>query len=145
MVRRNPGRMDGRTWQGSTFICSRRIDCDYDDMECDAEYDERPSTPDFGVSLGDRDPMVIHSLLDIARPAKQRGVTKGFEIIQRVRDVITLEDDDDDCGSVNDDEGWSEDDLAQWREEDEDDYEWEELYRDEREKPKTYVAALKEK
>jgi hypothetical protein len=66
--------MDGLTWQGSTFICSRRIDGFEDSDSNDTEYDDRPRTPDFRVSLGRRDAPVIHSLLDIARPAKQRGV-----------------------------------------------------------------------
>jgi len=32
------------------------------------------------------------SLLDIARPAKQRGAAKDFEVVQKLRNVIVLED-----------------------------------------------------
>jgi hypothetical protein len=34
------------------------------------------------------------SLLDIARPAKQKGAAKDFEVVQKVRNVIALEDND---------------------------------------------------
>jgi hypothetical protein len=66
--------MDGFTWRGSTFICSQKIDgptsphCDFD-----AEYDSRPPSPDLRVASGYRAP-VIHSLFDMARPAKSKGV-----------------------------------------------------------------------
>jgi hypothetical protein len=68
-------------------------------------------------------------------------VAKEFQIIHGLRSVITLEDDYE--GSANDYEPWSDDDFEPWLEEDEDD--WEEIYGDEREKPKTYAAVLKEK
>jgi hypothetical protein len=83
-TRRNPGRMDGVTWQGSTFICSRRIDGptpDFDDKGYDAEYNDRSRTPDFRVSPSRRGVPMIHSLLDIALPAKQRGMYCSAHII----------------------------------------------------------------
>lgn len=64
-------------------------------------------------------------------------------MIRGVRGVITLEDDHEDDSSADDCERWSEDDFEHWLEEGEDD--WEEIYGDEREKPKTYAAVLKEK
>ena len=63
-------------------------------------------------------------------------------MIRRVRGVIALEDDHDDHGLADEYEQWPEDDLQRWLEDDED---WEELYRDDHEKPRTYAAVLKEK
>jgi len=109
--------MDGFTWRGSDFICSRSIDgpppgdCDSDDTDYDEEYDGRPHTPDFRVLPSRHDALVIHSLFDIARPAKQRGthragscdcmwthslgvgVAKDFEMIREMRGVVALEED----------------------------------------------------
>ena len=160
--------MDGLTWQGSSFICPQKIDGPtlggWDtDSGYDTEYNDRPRTPDFRVSPGPRGRAVpvIHSLLDIARPAKGRGIQRSrscyfvwadsmtigvgreFAMIRGLRGVIALEDNHDDDGSADDYELWSEDDLQQWLEEDEDD--WEELYIEEHEKPRTYAAVLKEK
>lgn len=72
-VRRNPGRMDGLRWNGSSFICSSSIDarttydiiddCDIGEWDVDLEeQEEKLSNATFSVSL-----------LDIARPAKPRG------------------------------------------------------------------------
>lgn len=107
---------------------------------------------------------MIHSLLDIAQPAKERGTyidlsdelcmcletnmwivgaAKGFEMIDGVRGVITLEDDCGCDGPATDNEVWSEvGDLEYYEEESDDD--WEELYKDEHEK-RSYAAVLKEK
>ncbi|KAJ7816849.1 hypothetical protein B0H14DRAFT_2843981 [Mycena olivaceomarginata] len=87
IIRRNPGRMDGVQWNGDSFVCARQVDGDepralhgltWDDDGIEhLENEPRPRN----------EPMVI-SLLDIARPAKQRGVTKN----RRVRQVIELDD-----------------------------------------------------
>jgi hypothetical protein len=111
-VRRNPGRMDGLRWNGSSFICSSSIDarttydiiddCDIGEWDVDLEeQEEKLSNATFSVSL-----------LDIARPAKPRGIAKHFEVVERLPRVIALEETDD----------------FGWEKEDED---WEDLYGDE--------------
>jgi hypothetical protein len=67
-IRRNYGRMDGVRWNGASFLCARQVDGD----ELDAVYEERED--DVSESPDRRTPLVI-SLLDIARPAKRRGVS----------------------------------------------------------------------
>ena len=76
-VRRNPGRMDGRRWKGSTFICSGSVDggqttqdiaedwngnSNIDDDWDDREATERPRESETAILL-----------CDIARPAKPKG------------------------------------------------------------------------
>jgi hypothetical protein len=85
IIRRNPGRMDGVQWNGDSFVCARQVDGDepralhgltWDDDGIEhLENEPRPRN----------EPMVI-SLLDIARPAKQRGAFRDF--MPRIRTEI---------------------------------------------------------
>jgi len=61
------------------------------------------------------------SLIDIARPAKKNGVGKDFEVIQKVRNVIALEDD-------------------QWEWEAD---EWERIYEQDATEKRSYSSVLK--
>jgi hypothetical protein len=72
IARRNPGRMDGSSWNGSTFICSRRIDGPpFNDLSAEAsDYEDDSDSHMTGFGLA---PAMINSLLDIARPAKRKG------------------------------------------------------------------------
>lgn len=87
-TRRNPNRMHGNAPRGAA---KRRDDDDnYDSAESDVDdtdlADDQERRPEAQLSI---------SLLDIARPAKQKGPAKDFEIIPNLRSVISLEDDDD--------------------------------------------------
>ncbi|KAJ7037670.1 hypothetical protein C8F04DRAFT_1092001 [Mycena alexandri] len=92
IIRRNPGRMDGVQWNGDSFVCARQVDGDgfrpseagtWDQEEHDTSADDRrPPT----------EPIVV-SLLDIARPAKRRGVAKKYVVLPTIRRVMDLEDD----------------------------------------------------
>ncbi|KAJ7204552.1 hypothetical protein B0H12DRAFT_472288 [Mycena haematopus] len=89
IVRRNPGRMDGVQWNGDSFVCARQIDGDAAEIE-----DEGTRTRVEVLSDEQRarnEPMVV-SLLDIARPAKRRGLAKKYQIVPRVPRAIELED-----------------------------------------------------
>ncbi|KAJ6522474.1 hypothetical protein B0H19DRAFT_1202768 [Mycena capillaripes] len=91
IIRRNPGRMDGVQWNGDSFVCARQVD-----GEGPRAHDVGAWKEDEGdAPLADEtrpEPMVV-SLLDIARPAKRRGVAKKYEVLPTIRRVIELEDD----------------------------------------------------
>lgn len=119
LSRRNPGRMDGVQYRASYFICANQIDDPAMELSED-EYDEGSEDEDDAV-LDDlfyesgseqeveEDKKVV-SLLDMARPAKQKGssvalrprlcrpnafgagVAKEFEFVQGMDRVIALED-----------------------------------------------------
>ncbi|KAJ6601726.1 hypothetical protein DFH09DRAFT_1301926 [Mycena vulgaris] len=93
IVRRNPGRMDGVQWNGDSFVCARQVDGDlsrvHDVGAWDAEDHESGPLPE---EQGREERMVV-SLLDMARPAKRRGVAKKYEVLPTIRRVIELEDD----------------------------------------------------
>ncbi|KAJ7466447.1 hypothetical protein FB451DRAFT_1260889 [Mycena latifolia] len=90
IVRRNPGRMDGVQWNGDSFVCAQQIDGNvarpHEAMTWDAEDAEGTTGPQ------ERGAMVV-SLLDIARPAKRRGVAKKYEVLPTIQRVMELEDD----------------------------------------------------
>ncbi|KAJ7127256.1 hypothetical protein C8R43DRAFT_1074931 [Mycena crocata] len=89
LIRRNPGRMDGVQWNGDSFVCARQVDGVHDENGWDAEEQE-----DAVYSEEQRpEAQMVVSLLDIARPAKRRGVAKKFEVLPTVQRVIELEDD----------------------------------------------------
>ena len=78
--RRNPGRGDGQTWNGDSFICASQIDPDYSNvdpsidrsmMSCD-DYDER----DYCDQEATRPRTIEISLADVpmkVRKPKQRA------------------------------------------------------------------------
>jgi len=138
--------MDGMQWNGSTFITGSKID---DGELCVREEDVYDLKIDFMDTHDTRHhtDMTI-SLLDIARPAKPKGDipppytrsliqngstiilksgdAKHFEVVQKVRNVIALEDD------LEGLEYQSEDD------------EWEQIYDEQRaEEPRTYSSVLR--
>ncbi|KAJ3516551.1 hypothetical protein NLJ89_g1067 [Agrocybe chaxingu] len=67
-------------------------------------------------------------LMHLARPAKRRGPAKDFEVVQRVRDVIALSEDEVECSD------WGDLDLE--------DEEWQDIL-DEREVTRSYSAAVR--
>ncbi|KAJ3967802.1 hypothetical protein EV361DRAFT_928936 [Lentinula raphanica] len=128
-TRRNPGRMDGVQWKADSFICPEHIDgpdsiCGLD--EALGESGDGSFEEDEDSSVNERSHII--SLLDIAKPAKPKGIKKEYEVVDNLRQVIFL------------DEELSE----QWED-------WEEidkLTRDEREIKKptlSYAAALQSK
>jgi hypothetical protein len=68
--RRNPGRMDGVKWNGSTFICVPKVD-GFDQGSSDEGEDDYVDDYDFAPSHQNR-PLTV-SILDIAQPAKPKG------------------------------------------------------------------------
>lgn len=89
----------------------------------------------FLVAPHARGDFILESLIDIARPARKRGVAEEFEFVPGVRRTLVV----DDRYEYDSDEEWFEAKLE--------DDEWEEIYDDEREnrKCKSYAAALKER
>jgi hypothetical protein len=82
-TRRNPGRMDGVQWNGSSFVCVSNVDgnearstsiVNDHDAPVQASYEDIVSHIDVSDSTS-RGAMVV-SLMDIARPAKVKGTFK---------------------------------------------------------------------
>lgn len=145
ITRRNPGRMDGAQWKGGQFICGRQIDdgdlvdhADADALESHQEshqevVEEKQRTIELNVTI-----------MDIARPAKVKGtffflltpkinkmfcfsgVAKEYDIIESVRKVIALEE--------------NEREVDLWEDETDD---WEELYDEEINQRKSYSDILR--
>ncbi|KAJ7605115.1 hypothetical protein DFH06DRAFT_1253263 [Mycena polygramma] len=91
IIRRNPGRMDGVQWNGDSFVCARQVDGDGPRAHDVGAWEEDDSVVS-DEKRADDTPMVI-SLLDIARPAKRRGVARKYEVLPTIPRVIELEDD----------------------------------------------------
>ncbi|KAF8153387.1 hypothetical protein B0H34DRAFT_103786 [Crassisporium funariophilum] len=100
LVRHHPGHGDSKAYIGAARV---------DDGEL---YLHNEDVYDFEVDFVDTYEPIHHtertiSLLDIARPAKRKGVAKDFEILQNVRHVIVLEDGDfQDVFEHWEDDGW---------------------------------------
>jgi len=94
--RRNPGRGDGQTWNGDSFICAGQVDSDYssvnpfldhhmvnsgdhDECDCYEEESNRPRT--IKISLADV-PMKV-------RKPKQRKA-RGYEVVPSVPRVSSV-------------------------------------------------------
>jgi len=107
-IRRNPGRMDGVSWNGSSFICAQKVD----DGTPPREEDVDDHATDFDDTTREQttDNRMVVSLLDIARPVKPKGVAKEFEIVDGVQRVIALEDEDEvtEHSELGVDEEWEE-------------------------------------
>ncbi|KAJ7778016.1 hypothetical protein DFH07DRAFT_1056340 [Mycena maculata] len=91
IVRRNPGRMDGVQWNGDSFVCARQVDGDVSRRH-DGSWDAEEHVNELRDG-GPCDDRVVVSLMDIARPAKRRGVAKKFEVLPTIRRVIEVDDD----------------------------------------------------
>jgi len=135
VVRRNPGRMDGMRWNGDSFICVANVDGDNaPQLEDEVLQDARHALAGAERTPANKRPAVLASLLDIAKPAKAKGVAKQFEVVDAVSKIIALDDDDaqTEC----------------WELDIERDEEWEDLYESEEEESdgsdrQTYAAALR--
>lgn len=110
--RRNPGRMDGVTWNGDSFVSPGHIDGDvkrphtaYEFGTCDAADELHAEYADEeDVAKPDKERVV--SLLDMARPARRKGAAKKYVILPTVPRVVHLESDDD--GESEQFEQWDE-------------------------------------
>ncbi|RDB17254.1 hypothetical protein Hypma_001974 [Hypsizygus marmoreus] len=127
MGRRNPGRMDGVQWNGSAFICANHVD-----GALVGEYTERPWESDGAAERADlpaglrviptvdeyRQPHVLSSLLDIAKPAKAKGVAKEFEVIDPLPHVVVLLDEEvsESLQFPDEDDEWRDDEGTLWDE-----------------------------
>ncbi|KAF8064846.1 hypothetical protein FPV67DRAFT_1500396 [Lyophyllum atratum] len=114
MGRRTHAKMDQTYWNGRAFVqngddtiespyCVEGPDCDV----CAYEYMPPYVTDDRGQAP---DSPTLISLLDIAKPAKAKGLAKEFEVVDSVTRVIAFEDDEwpDDWGYQEDDIDWEE-------------------------------------
>ncbi|KAF8800151.1 hypothetical protein BYT27DRAFT_7263296 [Phlegmacium glaucopus] len=108
--RRNPGRMDGTQWNGSAFISGSKVDDGELFVREEDVYDLKIDFIDTQDTRRHHTDMTI-SLLDIARPAKPKGVAKDFEVVQKVRNVIALDDDSFAFGGLE--YQWEDDDWDQ--------------------------------
>lgn len=87
-ARRNPGRMDGVKWNGSSFICNGSVDGGMttydvvDDWDVDFDF-ESDYDLDVGTTKARCDRMTV-LMSDIARLAKPRGrsTTKNFRVCE---------------------------------------------------------------
>jgi len=134
-VRRNPGRMDGVRWAGSSFICPTSVEGDlttsdnitgfYDNDYLSLQDDIWDQAQAEASGYRREDKMSVQ-LWDIARPAKVKGIAKEFEVVHGVRRTIVLEDDN-------------------FETIDEEDEDWENIYVDKMgpEEPRTYSAVLR--
>ncbi|GLB39508.1 hypothetical protein LshimejAT787_0700180 [Lyophyllum shimeji] len=115
MGRRSHASMAQTYWNGRAFVmsgdntvdsphCTEGPDCDV----CAFEYMPPYVSDDRGQEPTSH---ILESLFDIAKPAKAKGVAKDFEIVESVRRVIAV-----------DDEEWPGD----WEDEVQDDFDWEE-------------------
>ncbi|KAL0945798.1 hypothetical protein HGRIS_012085 [Hohenbuehelia grisea] len=126
-TRRNPGRMDGRMWNGASFMCPLKVDDE------DLSEDDEGGLPDWCdyEPPVETEPHVIE-LLDIAREAKPKGVAKEFEVVSPLDRVIVLED------------GWQ----CDWQSESESDGDnealdgWDELYDEFPSLPRTSYSSV---
>jgi hypothetical protein len=116
--------MDGTQWNGSAFISGPKVDDGELFVHEEDVYDFKTDFTDTHDTSHHTDTTI--SLLDIARPAKPKGVAKHFEVVQKVRDVIVLEDDF---------EGLE----HQWE-----DDEWDQIYEERHaEEPRSYSSVLR--
>ncbi|KAF9531269.1 hypothetical protein CPB83DRAFT_849669 [Crepidotus variabilis] len=109
--RRNPGRSDGDRWKGSQFITGKQIGDQHSEFY-DSEDDQNELYDNTSDLKGGSAPMV--NILDLAKPAKRRGVAKHFELIPKTKRVLSLasthEGDDFDLVS-NESTSWLDDDT----------------------------------
>ncbi|KAL1664587.1 hypothetical protein GGF50DRAFT_54460 [Schizophyllum commune] len=89
-ARRNPGRMDGWQWRGSTFIPPQKVD--NGEFRVD-EADDATLVDDEGAYAPHPKDRVV-CLMDIARPAKRKAAKDRFELVGRPKGVIALSDDE---------------------------------------------------
>jgi len=109
--RRNPGREDGTQWNGSSFMSPADVDGYPEDTTSDNEIVLQQIIEDLTTECEyERRPMSV-LLVDIARPAKAKGIAKDFEIVETPRRVVALHDEE-----------------GEWWESDED---WESVYAEE--------------
>lgn len=97
--------MDGVRWNGDSFLCAGRVDGQADQYDSDLDEEDSDSESDYDTRVG-RERSYVVSLMDIARPAKEKGLAKEFEVVQGVRRVIALDDNDWDGYEDDDDGGW---------------------------------------
>jgi len=103
--RRNPGREDGFQWNADHFLSPADVDGNPNEAVSDCEIDILQQIIE-DISTGDEyEPQRMSvSLLDIARPAKAKGVAKDFEIIETPIRVVALEEEEAEWPDVDEDE-----------------------------------------
>ncbi|KAJ7451284.1 hypothetical protein B0H11DRAFT_316018 [Mycena galericulata] len=156
IVRRNPGRMDGVQWNGDSFVCARQVDGDVSRVHDVVAVDAEEQDDELLFEQRPQEGRLVVSLLDIARPAKRRGVAKKYEVLPTVRRVIELDGDNTHSEQWEQWEGRSEawdTQSEQWESQSEQweipagDYgaeEWEELYGEKFEREaRSYSEALR--
>ncbi|TFK31910.1 hypothetical protein BDQ12DRAFT_68645 [Crucibulum laeve] len=118
-TRRNPGRMDGVQWNGDSFVCASKVDDGVHTVTVE------PDNEDDYTALYKTPQAFTVSLMDIAKPAKTKGIAKEFELVEGIKHVIAL--DDSEYG----------DDFSQW-----DDEEWEHVYDEYRKDTRQSYSAI---
>ncbi|KAI0767551.1 hypothetical protein C8Q74DRAFT_1370312 [Fomes fomentarius] len=101
--RRNAGRDDGRTWVSRRFVCGAAMESEWDgpseeDTDADEEWAQDPPAKSRSP------PPVEFCLMDIARPAKQRGSPRGYAVVGRAGTLLPLEDEWEILAGDDDDE-----------------------------------------
>jgi len=123
MGRRTHGNDVGTVWNGVAYVGIPEFeeegsDCD-SDCPCWNFAHRHEGSPVNAEGSAPTTP-IFSSLLDIAKPAKLKGVAKEFEIVDRVKNVIVLQEE----------QGG----LGEWEE-------WEDVYEDEA-RPELNVVRL---
>ncbi|TRM63261.1 hypothetical protein BD626DRAFT_496083 [Schizophyllum amplum] len=109
LSRRNPGRMDGFQWRGSTFIPPQRVDNGDFSADCSTDVAAERDANLGGEGAEPRQAHVV-CLMDLARPAKRKVRKTQFEFVSRPKAVIALSECDE-AESVFDEWDVLEDDL----------------------------------
>ncbi|KAF9077324.1 hypothetical protein BDP27DRAFT_1312202 [Rhodocollybia butyracea] len=104
------GRKDGKRWKATSFICGERVDGldSYHEHDTDEgeRYTEEKYAAESGCNHTAKTEHVVF-ILDIAKPAKPKGIAKDFEVVEGVRKVIFL-DDEGDWGRFSEEDEWEE-------------------------------------
>ncbi|KAG6909675.1 hypothetical protein DXG01_016082 [Tephrocybe rancida] len=139
------GTMEQTYWiRGRPFLIDKDVEIypiDYESPYCECEmccFEFEPPYMygnDGEAHIGPSSP-VLDSLLDIAQPAKPKGVAKDFEVVDSVTRVIAFEDD-----------GCKDDSSLSWGDDDDFWDEWIDAYRERdevrKEKKPSYSAIVK--
>ncbi|KAI1792664.1 hypothetical protein LXA43DRAFT_309408 [Ganoderma leucocontextum] len=91
VTRRNAGRDDERTWMTSRYVCGAGLEAEWSD-ECGG--DEQDGRELLVEDEGKHDGRAEVAIMDIAKPMKLRGPSREYEVVDTVRRVIVLEDED---------------------------------------------------
>ncbi|KAF8888240.1 hypothetical protein BD779DRAFT_1470288 [Infundibulicybe gibba] len=105
----------------------RRVD---DGNEIDSDFESDDDSKYYVAAVEERPLPTLPSLLDIARTAKAKGIAREFEIVEGVRRIIALDD---------------EEDRDMWDSNGSEDDDWEEIINEHTAERRSYSMAIRSK